>query len=132
MNYPNTAFRFALIVLVLLFALPVMAAKPTKGNKASSAPKAQSSLREIEYPDLENKVGEKLVIYTTNNTTRSGVLVRYTNVSLTLQLGPESGPIELSALRSTIRKVMIEIGPADPLFIDETTKHEGKSGAKKN
>jgi hypothetical protein len=59
-------------------------------------------------------------------------LTRYTNVTLSLQLGPEAGSIELSVPRDSIRKIMIEIAPADPLFLNEENKHEGESGAKKN
>lgn len=124
--------RFAIAVLLALSASLALAATPARSGKSSAAPKAQGSMREVEYTDLEGKVGEKLVVSTTNNTTRSGVLVRYTNVTLTLQMGPENGSIELAIPRTGIRKVMIEIGPADPLFPNEKSPHEGESGAKKN
>ena len=118
---------------MLAFASTTSFAAPATGSKSSKAVTTNaSSLREIEYEALENKVGKKLVINTTNNTTRSGELTRYTKVTLTLQMGPEHGSIELSVPRETIRKILIEIPPADPLFIDEKTPNEGKSGAKKN
>ena len=132
MTIPRMFVRSALFALAALATSFALAASPARAGKASAAPKAQSSLREIEYTDLESKVGEKIVDSTANNTTRSGVLVRYTNVTLTLQMGPENGSIELAIPRSGIRKVMIEIGPADPLFLNEKSPHEGESGAKKN
>jgi flagellar basal body-associated protein FliL len=126
MRIPRT-----LVYLVLPFALLTLssaacfaaAAKPAKAAAANA-----SSLRAIEYPSLE----DKLVVKTTNGTTRSGELTRYTNVTLTLQLGPENGSIELTVPRDTIRKILIEIPPADPLFLNEDSPHEGDSGAKKN
>jgi len=111
----------------LAIAAPAGSAKPGK-----SATSNASRLREIEYPALVDKIGHKLIISTTNDTTRSGVLTRYTNVTISLQLGPEAGSIELSVPRNSIRKIMIEIAPADPLFLNEVTPQEDKAGAKKN
>lgn len=109
------------------FAAPATGSKPGKAAVANAA-----SLREIDYASLVDKIGSQLIIRTTNDTTRSGELIRYTNVTLTLQLGPEAGSIELSVPRDSIRNILIEIAPADPLFLNEEPKHEGESGAKKN
>lgn len=132
MRNPHRLFRFAVIAAVALGASHALATTPARAGKSAAAPKAQGSLREVEYTALESKVGQKVVVSTKNDTTRSGVLVRYTNVTLTLQMGPENGSIELAIPRSGIRKVMLEIGPADPLFPNEKSPHEGESGAKKN
>ena len=118
--------------LLLLIAPWATAVTPAKGAKTSMAPKAQNSLQEIDYAALEEKLGSKLVIDTKNSTTRIGVLVRYTNVSLTIQLGQDQGGIELAIPRTGIEKIRIELAPADPLFLDEKTPHEGDAGAKKN
>ena len=64
--------------------------------------------------------------------TRRGTLLRYTKVSIVVKLGPDNGSIELGMPRSTIRKIMLVVAAADPLFINETSPHEGKPGAKKN
>ena len=132
MRNPIFLSCFALAAAIVLAPPLLLAAGPAKTGKSAAAPKAQTTLREVDYPDLENKIGQKLVVYTTNNTTRSGTLVRYTNVTLTLQLGPEAGSIELAVPRKGVRKVMVEIGPADPLFLNESNPQEGESGAKKN
>ena len=127
-----------LVYLVLPFALlaflPVATiATPAASGKSSKAVAANAtSLREIDYEALVDKVGKKLIINTTNDTTRSGELTRYTKVTLTLKMGPENGSIDLSVPRDTIRKILIEIPPADPLFLNEEATHEGESGAKKN
>lgn len=118
-------------LLALLSAAPMAA--PAAGSKAAKGTAANtSSFQEIEYADLVEKIGHKLVISTTNNTTRKGELTRFTNVTLTLQMGPDAGSIELSVPRDSIRKIMIEVAPADPLFLNEETSTEGKAGAKKN
>ncbi len=57
--------------------------------------------------DLEHRLGAELVIETTLNTVRRGVLVKYTNPALTLRLGPDHGSIQLSVPRETIRSVRV-------------------------
>jgi lactate dehydrogenase-like 2-hydroxyacid dehydrogenase len=61
----------------------------------------------VAYDALEHHVGDVLVIETTLNTVRRGKLVRYTNPTLTIELGPEQGSIELSVPRETIRNVRV-------------------------
>jgi len=111
-----------------VFAAP--AAKPSKAEAAKAA--AAANQRVVEYPELEKHVGAKITIQTTNNTTRSGTLLRYTNVALSVQLGPEAGAIELSVPRSTVRQVAVSVAAADPLFPNDTFKQEAAAGAKKN
>ncbi len=132
MNNSTLIPRLMLTMLAVLLVSAAHAAKPVRSDKPVDAGSAQGSLREVEYTTLESRIGSQLLIQTTNDTTRNGTLLRYTKVSLTLKLGPENGSIELGVPRSTIRKVMLEIGPADPLFPNETSPHEGKPGAKKN
>ena len=132
MKNPQVISWLAVLSLVVLALPSVQAAKPAQGSKAAVDNKAQASLREVEYSSLEGKIGSELVIDTVNNTTRRGTLVRYTNVSIVVKLGPESGSIELGMPRKSIRRIMLEIPPADPLFLNEKSPHEGKPGAKKN
>ncbi|MEZ5462402.1 hypothetical protein [Dokdonella sp.] len=133
MRIPQKLVCLLLPFAVLGFSSASSLAAPAAATKAGKSATANaSSLREIEYTALEDKIGAKLVINTTNGTTRSGGLTRYTNVTLTLQLGPENGSIELSVPRDTIRKILIEIPPADPLFLNEESPDKGETGAKKN
>lgn len=132
MNKTHGITKLLLAIFVMLLVPAVEAAKPVKQGNQADGKTAPVSLREVEYSTLENKVGSQLVIQTTNNTTRRGTLQRYTKVSLSVKLGPENGSIELGVPRATIRSVMVEIAPADPLFPNETSPHEGKPGAKKN
>ena len=121
---------FAIIALV--GGQSAVAAKPVKSGKPADSKAAPVNSREIEYSTLVDKIGSTLVIHTTNGTVRRGTLMRYTNVSISLKLGPENGSIELGVPRDTIRKLSIEIAPADPLFPEAKPMTEGKPGAKKN
>ncbi len=132
MNSSNLIPRLILAFLVILLVTDVHAAKTAKSEKTANTREAQVSQREVEYESLENRIGSDIVIQTTNDTTRRGTLLRYTKVSLNVKLGPESGSIELAVPRSTIRKVMLEIAPADPLFPEQKNLNKGKPGAKKN
>ncbi|TXH22066.1 MAG: hypothetical protein E6Q99_09275 [Elusimicrobia bacterium] len=93
---------------------------------------SQTHYREVQYAELENRIDSKIVVHTINNTVRSGTLTRFTNATIQLKLGPEAGSIELTIPSAQVRKVMLELGPADPLFVDESTDKKGESGAKKN
>lgn len=106
------------------------AVKPTKAEAAKAA--AAANQRVVEYQELEKHVGAKITIETTNNTTRSGTLLRYTNVAVSMQLGPEAGAIELSVPRNSVRQVSVTVAAADPLFPNDTFKQEAAAGAKKN
>lgn len=94
---------FPLVTALALAApIPSMAVAPP----ADAAPQ-QSVGEAVAYADLEHRVGDTLLIETIHNTVRRGVLVKYTNPGLTLQLGPEHGAIELSVPRETIRSVRV-------------------------
>ncbi|HET9032768.1 MAG TPA: hypothetical protein VFN25_07675 [Dokdonella sp.] len=132
MNNPHLIAQVLLATLIGLLIPSAQAATPVSSDGHADGKAAKHSLREVEYSALENKIGSRLVIQTTNDTTRSGTLQRYTTVGISVKLGADQGSIELSIPRDTIRKVMLEIAPADPLFSNETSPHEGKPGAKKN
>lgn len=136
MNQPIAFVRYLSLISILLASLSAMAVTPVATDKSGKAKSkvdlSQSHFREVPYAELENRIDSKIVVHTTNNTVRSGILTRYTKVSISLQLGPEVGSIELSIPSTSVRKVMLELGPADPLFIDETAEKKGETGAKKN
>ena len=66
------------------------------------------------------------MIETTFKTTRTGKLVKYTQPVLTLDIGTEAKPFELSVPKETIKTITV-ITPAAT-----TDKDAGTSGAKKN
>ena len=85
------------------------AAKPTRHAATQAASKSEGHV--VDYASLENQVGATLVIETEFKTTRRGTLVKYTNPTLTLKLGPEAGSVDLSVPRESIRKIML-VDPA--------------------
>ncbi len=122
------------VILTALAAVAVAPAAAVEPAKAAKAPKGATAgqHRPVEYADLEKHVGAQISVHTTNNTLRSGTLLKYTNVALTMRLGPEAGSIDLSVPRGNVRSVTVTIAPADPLFPNDTFQQEAKPGAQKN
>ena len=118
----------ALLALVLAFALipAAQAATPKAAPAKKSAEPAKPVGEAVEYESLESRVGQQIVIETTLKTVRRGTLIKYTQPVLTMQLGPESGSIELSVPRETIKTITVLAPSAS------TDKDQGMSGAKKN
>ncbi len=123
----------AVFVAALSCSAPcTLAAGPAKAEKASKSA-AASNQREVSYQELEKHVGARIVVHTTNGTVRSGTLLKYTNVAIAVQLGPEAGAIELSMPRNTVRTAWVTVAPADPLFPSDKGSHQdADSSAKKN
>ena len=99
--------------------------------EAKKAPKPQAEPAKpagqvVEYAALESRVGETVAIETTFRTTRTGKLVRWTQPTLTVDLGTAEKPLELTVPKETIVKITV-LAPAAA-----DTKDAGKSGAKKN
>jgi hypothetical protein len=99
----------------VLFLVALVAAVPAACIAAppALAPAGQPAAEAVAYAGLEQRVGDMLLIETTHNTVRRGVLVKYTNVGLTLRLGPDHGSIELSVPRDTIRSVRVLAAATD-------------------
>ena len=127
-HIPVRARLMALLALVLAFALipATRAATPKAAPAKKSAEPAKPVGEAVEYESLESRVGQQIVIETTLKTVRRGTLIKYTQPVLTMQLGPESGSIELSVPRETIKTITVLAPSAS------TDKDQGMSGAKKN
>jgi hypothetical protein len=100
-------------------------------KKPAEPPKPQGQV--VEYAELESRVGQTLVIETTFKTTRQGKLIKYTQPTLTLDIGAEGHPTEFTVPKETIKTITV-LTPADPAAMPaaEPPKDAGKSGAKKN
>lgn len=136
MNRSPVLIRFLAIFCLALASCSLWAVTPVTPDKSAKSKNkvdlSQTHFREVQYAELENRIDSKIVVHTINNTVRSGTLTRFTNATIQLKLGPEAGSIELTIPSAQVRKVMLELGPADPLFVDESTDKKGESGAKKN
>jgi hypothetical protein len=98
---------------------------------AKKAPKPQAEPPKpagqvVEYADLENRVGETVSIETTFKTTRTGKLIKWTQPTLTVDMGTADNPMELTVPKETIVKITVVTPPA------ADAKDAGTSGAKKN
>lgn len=107
-----------LVAAVLAAAVSASFAAPA-GKAPAPAPAAA-----VEYSTLEDHVGDTVVIQTTLNTTRSGILRKYTSVVLTIEL--DSG-IELTVPRETIRSISLAAPGRS-----QNTPAAGDTGAQKN
>ena len=107
------------------FASDAYAAKAPKPKAEPAKPVGQV----VEYAELENRVGETVAIDTTFRTTRTGKLVKWTQPTLTVDMGTAEKPMELTVPTETIVKITVVTPPAPPAA---DTKDTGKSGAKKN
>ena len=136
MNQSPAVIRFLAIFCLALASGSLWAVTPATPDKpAKSKSKvdlSQTHFREIPYAELENRHEPTAVAHTNTTTVRRGTLPCATYATIQLKLAPEPGSIELSIPNTAVRKIMLELGPADPLFVDETTDKKGESGAKKN
>src|SRR4051812_29087184 len=93
--------RFHLMIavsLTLAFAVPAASAatKAHAAPKAKTAEAAKPAGQVVEYAELESRVGQTVAIETTFKTMRTGKLVKYTQPTLTLQIGSDEKPMELT------------------------------------
>lgn len=98
---------FRTVAVLAALALLPAAALANAAPAAKPAQAAEPAGQVVAYAALEHHVGAEILIETTLNTVRRGVLVKYTNPTLTLQLGPEHGSIELSVPQETVRSVRV-------------------------
>ena len=110
-------------VLIAATALALMSAYALANAKPPAAAATNTKVVQpaepvgapVAYDALEHHIGDEIVIETTLNTVRRGKLVKYTNPTLTIQLGSENGSIDLSVPRDTIRGIRVLLAaPAQP------------------
>lgn len=107
-------------------AKAAVTAKAAPAKAVAEPAKPIASL--VQYPELEKRVGDTVIVETTFDTVRRGKLIKYTNVGLTLQLGPENGSIELDIPRETVRNVSVMAKDAEQPAADK----QETGSAKKN
>jgi hypothetical protein len=120
----------ALIASLALASAAFATNAAAAGSKPHAAAKAEPTKpvgEVVEYAALESRVGQTLAIETTFKTTRTGKLIKYTQPTLTLQMGTDANPMELTVPKETIKSIMV-LTPAAA----EPAKDTGTSGAKKN
>jgi hypothetical protein len=126
-NLPKLILAGAVCALAPLAFVAGAASAAPAAKKAAEAPVAPVGTP-IEYSELEHRIGDHLIVETTHETVRRGTLVKYTNPTLTLQLGPEHGSIELSVPRETVRSLRIVPAAAESGAVQQ----QGDGSAEKN
>ncbi len=96
------------------------AAAATKAKKAEAEPAGEK----VSYEDLHLFIGKRLIVHTTFNTTRTGVLTQVSNTQLTLGIDAAGGSTELTMPKNTIISVALVPTAAAP--------QPGTPSAKKN
>ncbi|MEO5622998.1 MAG: hypothetical protein ABJB02_08120 [Dokdonella sp.] len=106
----NALLSAATLCSLSLIAFPAMAANRGAAAKVKSESAERHAVQSgeiVAYESLEQQVGAEIAIETTLSTIRRGTLVKFTNPTLTLRLGPEHGSINLSMPRETIRSIRL-------------------------
>jgi hypothetical protein len=111
------------LAAALVFGTATAAAAPPAQKKEATP--AASSARQVNYEELEQQVGAEIAVETTLNTVRRGTLIKYTNPTLTLKLGPQTGSIDFSVPRDTVRSITLITPAPQPA-------EQGSGSAKKN
>jgi len=96
------------------------AAPAAKAKKADAEPAGEK----VSYDELHLFIGKRLIVHTTFNTTRTGVLTQVTNTQLTLSIDAAGGSTELTMPKNTIVSVALVPSAAAP--------QPGTPSAKKN
>jgi hypothetical protein len=104
--------RSAVLSAFTLAAVATVAdARADDDNTGAAA--AEPAGTPVEYTELEQRIGDTVIVETTLNTIRRGMLVKYTNPTLTLRLSPDQGGFDLTVPRETIRS--LRVIPAPPV-----------------
>ena len=127
-------FLPAVLIASLAFAASAVATSAVAATAKShatvkvKAEPAKPAGQVVEYAELESRVGQTIAIETTFKTTRTGKLIKFTQPTLTLQMGTEEKPVELTVPKETIKTITV----LTPTPAAEPVKDAGTSGAKKN
>jgi hypothetical protein len=106
------------------FSSDALAAKAPKPKAEPAKPVGEP----IEYAALETRVGETISVDTTFRTTRTGKLIKWTQPTLTVEVGTGGA----SSMVLTVPKETIQSITIMPPTAAEPAKDAGTSGAKKN
>jgi hypothetical protein len=101
--------RTTMVCLALLVA-PLAMGAPAKGKTgATTAAKAtQVEVGEtVSYEDLRLHVGQRVVVHTSLKTTRTGTLLKFSQIELTLSIETRDGTSELTIPKDTVASVTV-------------------------
>ena len=93
--------------------LAIGAAAATKSDAPAGAKSGQVEVGEtVAYDDLRLHVGQRIVVHTKFQTTRTGMLMKFSPVELTLSIDTPEGASELTIPKDTVASVTLLSTPA--------------------
>jgi len=104
----------AVFVLAWLTHAPgAEAAKPAppKAAKAAAA-EVPAGSEKVSYDDLHKYIGDRIIVHTKFQTTRTGVLAKVTKSELTLNIDTPSGPTQMTIPKDTVADTVAVPAPA--------------------
>jgi hypothetical protein len=109
----NRTISASLATGALAALLAVGAAAASKSD-AQPAPKAgQVEVGEpVAYDDLRLHVGQRVVVHTKYKTTRTGMLMKFSQIELTLDIETPDGASEMTIPKDTVASVTLLSAPA--------------------
>ena len=117
--------KLLIIALVLGTSVIANAANPPAAPAAKAKKtEAEPAGEKVSYDDLHLFIGKRVVVHTTFNTTRTGVLTQVSNTQLTLGIDAAGGPTELTMPKNTVVSVALATAASAP--------QPGAPSAKKN
>jgi hypothetical protein len=106
--------KTAALCISLALALACAATAGAAEKAGAGARAAAAADNSIPYDDLKYHVGESITVHTRYQTTRIGVLTKFSQVELTLSVPTVSGPAELTLPKDTVLRVVATATPAPP------------------
>jgi hypothetical protein len=112
--------RSALLVTITLSAVAWLthatgadAAKPApaKAPKAAVA-EVPPGAEKVSYDDLHKYIGDRIIVHTKFQTTRTGVLAKVTKSELTLNIDTPTGPTQMTIPKDTVADTVAVPAPA--------------------
>jgi hypothetical protein len=89
----------------------ILAASASAASKTATTPVAKPAQVEVGetvgYDDLRLHVGQRVVVHTKYKTTRTGMLMKFSQIELTLSIETPEGASELTIPKDTVASVTL-------------------------
>ena len=103
--------RILAAVLGAAISLGAVAADKKSVTSPSAKPETSPKGETVEYDDLRLHVGQKVIVHTKFHSTRSGLLMKFSQVELTLSIETPDGTSELTIPKETVDSVLVLVQP---------------------
>ncbi len=109
------ATRLLVALLAAAVTSAAFGAEKAPAAKAAAARPAPAEKGEaVAYDDLRLHVGQKVIVHTRYKSTRTGMLMKFSQVELTLSIDTPDGASELTIPKDTVASVLVVTPPPAP------------------